>query len=306
MYHQRKIIEKAERLPAPGHKQPIFLFDADNTLGPYDASKIILKFLGNGTYERMKKNFKRGYSHYSFLMHHHIHMKSGERFDECVQGLGSGMKLSDDVIHCLRDAMTKGPVVILTAGIPEVWRIALRSHDLPVGTNYANEIVVHGLVDGDDSVVMDEQGKESFARAARDKGYYVVAAGDSQIDTGMLRVADAAFVVFKDLAEYELNVAIRAEHKKRKKAGRFQDIRNERLFMLTAAHPRIFQIPVYGASMAIGGPQISSFKDLIHDALRGDFIKKPPVSFEDYTPRLFAYLETLPERPKNKKAKDAK
>jgi phosphoserine phosphatase len=307
MYHQRKIIERAGGLPAPGNNQPIFLFDADNTLGPYDASQIILKFLGNGTYERMKKNFKRGYSHYSFLMHHHIHLKAGDRFDECVEALGSVIKLSDEVLGCLRECMSKGPVVILTAGIPEVWRIALRSHGLPVGSDYAKEIVVHGLVDGADGLVMDEQGKETFARAAKEMGYYVVAAGDSQIDTGMLRVADAAFVVARDFGEYEVEISKRHEKKKLSKSERSKKIKNERLFMLTAGHPRVFQIPAFGASMAIGGPQLSSFRDLVHDALRADYVKQPPADiFRDYLPRFLAWLETLPEHPKNKKSKDGK
>lgn len=300
MYHQRKIVEKAQHLPVPRDKQPIFLFDADNTLGPYDASQIILKFLGNGTYERMKKNFKRGYSHYSFLMHHHIHLKAGDRFDACVQGLGSGIELSEDVVNCLREALSKGPVVILTAGIPEVWRIALRAHGLRVGTDYACEIVVHGLVDGDEGLVMDEQGKETFARAAKEKGYYVVAAGDSQIDTGMLRVADAAFVIARDFGVYELNISRRPEYKKIKKSKRFEKIKNERLYILTAGHPRIFQIPAHGPCMAIGGPQLSSFKDLIHDAVRPDFVKKPPASHDDYFPRWMAWAKSRPEHPKNK------
>lgn len=303
MYHQRKILEKADGLPAPGKSQPIFLFDADNTLGPYDASKLILKFLGNGTYERMKKNFKRGYSHYSFLMHHHIHMKAGDRFDACVQALGSGIKLSDDVVGCLREALSKGPVVILTAGIPKVWRIALRTHGLRVGTDYSCEIVVHGLVDGDEGLVMDEQGKETFARAAKEKGYYVVAAGDSQIDTGMLRVADAAFVIARDFGVYELNISRRPEYKKIKKSKRFERIKNERLYILTSGHPRIFQIPAYGPSMAIGGPQLSSFKDLIHDALRSDFVKQPPASHDDYFPRFIEWAQSQPEHPKNKNGK---
>lgn len=304
MYHQRKIIEKAERLPAPGHKQPLFLFDADNTLGPYDASKIILKFLGNGTYERMEKNFKRGYSHYSFLMHHHIHLKAGDRFDECVKELGACIKLDAEVVGCLRDALAKGPVVVLTAGIPEVWRIALEAHGLPVGTNYLKEIVVHGLVDGDAGLVMDEQGKETFARAAKKKGYYVVAAGDSQIDTGMLRIADAAFVVAREFGVYELNIGNRSESKKIKKTRRLESIKNERLFILMAGHPRVFQIPSHGVRMAIGGPQLSSFGNLVNDALRDDYVKKPPADmFEDFFPRWIAWMESLPEHPKNKNAK---
>lgn len=303
MYHQRMIREAAMLLPAPSPGQPIFLFDADNTLGPYDASQIILQVIGNGLYQRMKDNFKRGYSHYSFLMHRHIHQRAGERFDAHVHGLGSVITLFEGVVECLREALSKGPVVVLTAGIPEVWRIALRNHGLPVGNAPGEGIVVHGLVDGDDGLVMDEQGKETFARAVKERGYYVVAAGDSQIDTGMLRVADAAFVIARDFGEYELRIASRPEHKKTKKSERFQKIKNERLFILTAGHPRIFQIPSCAARMAIGGPQLSTFKDLVNDALRSDFVKNPPAGYDDYFPRFLNWLETLPEHPRNKNAK---
>ena len=305
MYHQRMIRQKALSLPDAKPGQPIFLFDADNTLGPYDASQIILKAIGNGLFKRMKDNFKRGYSHYAFLMHRHIHQRAGERFDLHVEYLGSNIiKLYPGVVECLREALTKGPVVILTAGIPDVWRIALRTHGLPVTENISDGIVVMGLVDGENGLVMDEQGKETFARAAKEKGYYVVAAGDSQIDTGMLRIADAAFVIARDFGEYQLNISMRPEHKNSKKS-KFEKIKNERLFILTAGHPRIFQIPAYGSAMAIGGPQLSSFNDLIHDALRSDFVKKPPANYDDYFPRWVAWSESLPEHPKNKNGKQS-
>jgi len=304
MYHQRMIREKAFKLPNAKHGQPIFLFDADNTLGPYDASKRILNAVGNGLYNRMEKNFKgRGYSHYSFLMHQHLHIRAGDRFPIFVQYLGSNViKFYPGVVDCLREALTKGPVVILTAGIPDVWRIALRAHGLPTGIDYSSEIVVHGLVDGNEGLVMDEQGKETFARVAKEKGYYVVAAGDSQIDTGMLRIADAAFVVARDFGEYQLDISMRSELKSSKKS-KLEKIKNERLFILTAGHPRIFQIPADGATMAIGGPQLSSFKGLIHDALRSDFVKKPPANYDDYFPLWVAWSESLPTHPKNKNVK---
>ncbi len=304
MFHQRMIREAALQLPAPAAGQPIFLFDADNTLGPHDASQIILKVIGNGLYKRMKDNFKRGYSHYSFLMHRHIHQRAGERFDALVQGLGGMITLYDGVVDCLREALSKGPVVVLTAGIPEVWRIALRKHGLPVGNTAAEGIVVRGLVDGDDGLVMDEQGKETFAKVVKEMGYYVVGAGDSQIDTGMLRVANAAFVVAREFDEHEPEISKRPERKKIKKSKRFENIKNERLFILMAGHPRVFQIPAFGATMAIGGPQVTSFKNLVDDALRSDYVKQPPADFfKDYLPRFIAWTESLPEHPKNKNGK---
>lgn len=294
MYHQRMIRQKAMALPAAAQGQPIFLFDADNTLGPYDASQIILEALGNGLYKRMKANFKRGYSHYSFLMHRHIHQRAGERFDVHVQYLGGMIKLYPGVTECLREALSKGPVVVLTAGIPEVWRIALRNHGLPVGTDTATGIVVYGLVDGEDGLVMDEQGKETFAKTAKERGYYVVAAGDSQIDTGMLRAADAAFTVSRNVATYVTDLSKRRPVKW-SDAECMKNIKNERLIILLATHPRVFQIPAHPVNIAINGPEISSFRDLVHDATKPGHIKGKKASDLDWLKSANEWLEGLVE-----------
>ena len=182
------------------------------------------------------------------------------------------IKLHDGVVECLHEALSKGPVVVLTAGIPEVWRIALRNHGLPVGNAVSEGIVVHGLVDGEHGLVMDEQGKETFAKSVKEKGYYVVAAGDSQIDTGMLRAADAAFIVSRDLATYETEL-IKRRSAKWSDAAAKKNIKNERLIILLATHPRVFQIPSGPARVAVNGPQLSSFKDLVHDATRPGYVK---------------------------------
>ena len=302
MYHQSLIRQKALGLPNARPGQPIFLFDADNTLGPYDASDIILKAIGNGLYKRMKDNFKRGYSHYSFLMHRHIHQRAGERFDQLVQYLGSKeIKLYPGVVDCLREALTKGPVVVLTAGIPDVWRIALRTHGLPVAETTSDGIVVLGLVDGDNGLVMDEQGKETYARAAKEKGYYVVAVGDSEIDTGMLRAADCAFIVPRNVATYETNL-INRRPIKWSDAEFTKNIRNERLIILLATHPRVFQIPANPFHVAINGPELSSFERLVYDATRLDYSKGKNADDMDWINSVNKCLEELnQERQKNGK-----
>ena len=293
MYHQNLIRQKALSLPNPKPGEPIFLFDADNTLGPYDASEIILDAIGNGLYKRMKENFKRGYSHYSFLMHRHIHQRAGDRFDLHVQYLGSNViKLYPGVVDCLREALTKGPVVVLTAGIPEVWRVALRTHGLPVAETTSDGIVVLGLVDGDNGLVMDEQGKETYARAAKEKGYFVVAAGDSEIDTGMLRVADSAFIIPRNVATYETNLMKRKPIKWSDSKFK-KNIKNERLIILLAKHPRVFQIPANPVHIAINGPELSSFKSLVHDATRLDYVKGKNADNMDWINSANKWLEEL-------------
>ena len=294
MYHQRMIRQKAMELPDAAQGQPIFLFDADNTLGPYDASQIILEALDKALFKKMKANFERGYSHYSFLMHRHIHQRAGERFDVHVQYLGGMIKLYDGVAECLREALSKGPVVVLTAGIPEVWRIALRNHGLPVGTDTAEGIVVYGLVDGEEGLVMDEQGKETFAKTVKEKGYYVVAAGDSQIDTGMLRAADAAFTVSRNAATYVTDLRKRRPVKW-SDAECIKNIKNERLIILLATHPRVFQIPAHPVNIAINGPELSSFRDLVQDATKPGYVKGKKASDLDWLKSANEWLKSLVE-----------
>ena len=202
------------------------------------------------------------------------------------------IKLYPGVVECLREALLKGPVVVLTAGIPEVWRIALRNHGLPVGASTVEGIVVYGLVDGEDGLVMDEQGKETYARTAKDKGYYVVAAGDSQIDTGMLRAADAAFTVSRNVATYVTDLSKRRPVKW-SDAECMKNIKNERLIILLATHPRVFQIPTHPVNVAINGPELSSFVDLVHDATKPGHVKGKKASDSDWLKSANEWLESL-------------
>lgn len=311
MYHQRRIKEAASLLGKAAAGAPVFLFDADNTLGPYDASQLILHRIGNGLYKRMKDNFKRGYSHYSFLMHHHIHNRADKnQFEGMVNELGGAISkvgFYPGVVECLRDALAKGPVIILTAGIPEVWRIALRGHGLPVGKTPSEGIVVHGLVDGpDDSMVMDEQGKETFAKTLKALGYYVVAAGDSQIDTGMLRAADAAFFVSREHSELEADLSKVTDFKKAQPRI-FKLVKNERLLLLLASHPRIYQIPSIGPHVVVGGPPVCEFQELVNKSLSSQYDSKRAEYWADYIPRVNRWLEEyVEEMRQNKTKRDAK
>jgi phosphoserine phosphatase len=311
MYHQRRIRDVASKLGNVATPMPVFLFDADNTLGPYDASQLILKHVGNGLYKRMKDNFKRGYSHYSFLMHHHIHNRADKgRFDGLVQELGRLICKAGfypGVVDCLREALTRGKVVVLTAGIPEVWRVALRSQGLPVFPDSDNGIMVHGLVDGaENSLVMDEQGKETFAKTLKSMGYYVVSVGDSQIDTGMLRAADAAFFVSREHSVIQDDLGKLTDFKKLQPRI-FKLVKNERLLLLLSKHPRIYQVPSMGPHVVVGGPPVCEFRDIVGRALAKEYDGTRADEFADYMPRAIRWLEEYAvEARKAKENKHAK
>jgi hypothetical protein len=261
MVHQEKIIKVASRYKPDYPGQPIFLFDADGTLSEVDVSHILMEICGNGLWAEAKKNFKRsGYNHYSFVLHDYLHMTiERDRFISLTKALGEKIEFYQGVISCLKRAIKLGPVIILTAGVPEVWRVALTKCGL-AGVN------VHGLVDFEERLVMDEQGKETFAAVLKEAGFRVIATGDGQIDTGMLRISDAAFMVFKipPLVFSDLGDEIMSNGKPRRR------LKEERMLLLLASHTRVFSIsPI--VHFTFGGPPPSTFEDLIHNALEADY-----------------------------------
>jgi len=304
MHHQAAIRGRAQMVgPAREAGSTVFLFDADNTLGPHDASEKLLNDLDKKLWDEARENFDRGYSHYSFLMHDHIHMLAARPdFEASVKRVGGMIRLFPGVKECLLEAMSVGKVVVLTAGVPDVWREVLKCHGIPVSRNGRAEggVEIHGLVDYEARLVMDEQGKETFARELKDLGHRVVAVGDSVIDTGMLRAAHTAFIVTREFNVYENDLA-------RRRPPRWSDselarkIRNERLMILLSRHRRAFQIPCHDLAIAVNGPQVASFEQLVKLALDPDLKPGPSAGWEDVLRSWDVFAAKLDELNKRRK-----
>jgi phosphoserine phosphatase len=282
MQHQESIRERARKIGPP--REPgstVFLFDADNTLGPHDASEKLLNELDKKLWEEAQENFDRGYSHYSFIMHDHIHMMADSpSFKASVKRVGALIKLFPGVKECLLQALDKGKVVVLTAGVPDVWREVLANHGIPICRDGSAQggVEVHGLVDYEARLVMDEQGKETFARELRELGHRVVAVGDSIIDTGMLRAAHVAFIVTREFNVYENDIS-RRRPKRWSDSAVSKKIRNERLMMLMSRHRRAFQIPCNLFAIAVNGPAVAGFDRLVELATGPDVESGEPAGW---------------------------
>jgi phosphoserine phosphatase/adenylate kinase len=195
MTHRRAIEAKASRFAESARGQPVFLFDADGTLMAGDVSEMFMEELaemrGNeAAKDEMHRNFReRGKSFASYVVHDLIHRRfAAGKLSEICQRVAARVELFPGVRQCLVDALAAGRVAILTAGIPAVWKRVFEREDL-------TGISIFGLVDERSRYVMDEQGKEAFARVIKRHGHRVVACGDSVIDLGMMRASDAAFMV---------------------------------------------------------------------------------------------------------------
>lgn len=197
MSHRHSIVRAARKYAKLVEGKVVFLFDADGTLSPVDVSEEFMKIADNmpkdgPAMSTMLKNFEsRGRSYASYLYHEIYHRDfSKGKFTTICKAVAADVELFPGVKECLLEALTVGRVAILTAGIPDIWKLVLAREGI-------EGVDIFGLVDKDARYVMDEQGKECFAQEVRRKARRLVASGDSVIDLGMMRVADVAFMVVK-------------------------------------------------------------------------------------------------------------
>jgi phosphoserine phosphatase len=173
--------------PAPG--STCLIIDADRTLAPQDTGRIVGRALGIDG--RIRAVFETlGYTTEAFRrvseIWSEVPLDLYERhLDECEPQVA---------LHALwLDvwAAVKGRVAVIaiTAGIPQVWRRALKRHGLD------GVPVVGGVHSGLDEYFVCPAGKAALVESIRRMQVRVIAVGDSLIDLPMLKSADRAVFV---------------------------------------------------------------------------------------------------------------
>lgn len=190
--HYKKIRNIAKKWAIKSSKKRLYLFDADGTIFKHDVSDMFMQETENPEKAKqdMLDNFKRTKrSFISYVYHNRVHWKHANgKFDKICQKLADEIVLYPGAKDCLQAALLDGDVAIITAGIPKVWQKVMEREGL-------NKIAIFGLVEENDQLVMDEQGKEAFADELKKCGKNVIAIGDSVIDLGMMNKADHAFLI---------------------------------------------------------------------------------------------------------------
>jgi len=229
----------------------VFLFDADGTLSTVDVSEEFMKISDGMLKDRpahsaMRRNFKeRGRSYASYLYHEIYHRDfSKGRFTAICKTVAADVKLFPGVKECLLEALRVGRVAILTAGIPDIWKIVLAREGI-------EGVDIFGLVDKDARYVMDEQGKECFAQEVRRKAKRLIASGDSVGDLGMMRSADVAFMVVKwpDLSKMDEKNVEPSEITK--------------MIMMLSRHPAVYRIKSKPEVYEVIGPHFATWADFV-------------------------------------------
>ncbi len=251
MSHRHSLARAARKYAKQVEGEVVFLFDADGTLSPVDVSEEFMKHADGmpkdgPAHSAMHRNFKeRGRSYASYLYHeiYHRDFSKGGVTAIC-KAVAADAKLFPGVKECLLEALKVGRVAILTAGIPDIWKIVLAREGI-CGVD------IFGLVDKDARYVMDEQGKECFAQEVRRKARRLIASGDSVIDLGMMRAADVAFIVVKwpDLTK--------------KDEKNIEPSEITKMIMMLSRHPAVYRIKSKPEVYEVIGPPFAIWADFV-------------------------------------------
>jgi phosphoserine phosphatase len=169
--------------------RPVFLVDGDRTLTPEDTSRTFLTQAGLDPIP-IKERFQRdGYVYEAFRFHAEVHLGLGEHvFAELAPRIAGAVRLHPGAREFLVAASSRALVVVVSAGIPRVWREILDQHGL-------SEVPVIGGIDPSNPFVFGRREKGLVTKLFRAKGQRVVGVGDSDVDTEMLLQSDDAVVV---------------------------------------------------------------------------------------------------------------
>ena len=167
----------------------VFLVDGDRTLTPDDTSRVFLSRSG-GDPLVIKRNFERlGYIFEAFRVHADAHLTlATTEFERLAHEVAAEVRLHHGADSFLRLAHGRAKVVVVSSGLPSIWRLVLEALGLP-------DVGVIGGIDPADPFVFGRTEKGLVAEMFVRRASKVVAVGDSDVDTEMLLRAHDAVVV---------------------------------------------------------------------------------------------------------------
>ncbi len=158
--------------------------DADRTLSHSDTGRLVGRTLGVD--EQIRRIFEEfGYEELSFSLV--AATWGGLGADEYLRVVGA---VAEAVVphaawlDTLAAVAGRCPVVVVTAGIPQAWRLVLDRH------GHGHVPVVGGCHPALDSYLVCPETKADIVRIFKAAGWTVAAAGDSPIDLQMLKACD--------------------------------------------------------------------------------------------------------------------
>lgn len=165
-------------------RAPALVVDADRTLSPDDSGRMVGEAFGLN--RRIRAVFEgAGYNKDAFA-------RVAEIWSEVpVSDYGAELTKVATQVHMrevwkpiLKAALGRVPVVIVSSGIPQVWKSLLALAGFP------GLVVIGGCHPQVDRYLVAPETKASVVQLLQRRGWPVLAAGDSPIDLPMLEAAD--------------------------------------------------------------------------------------------------------------------
>lgn len=165
------------------------VLDADRTLSPEDSGLIVARAFG--VEADVRKIFERhDYDDAAFTEVSLVWSAiSQELYVREIERVADSILMRDAWIEVLKAVSSLVPVLVVTAGIPQVWRRVLTN------AGHAQIPVIGGCHRSVDRYAISARSKGEIVLALKQRGWKVVAAGDSRVDLAMLAAADRALFV---------------------------------------------------------------------------------------------------------------
>lgn len=181
------------------NKKSVILLDADRTICEEDTSRI-LNDLGNIDLKRIKMGFqKHGYTYDGFYLNAKIYSEMEvKKYKELSKIVASQTILYPGVVDFISDVQRIADVIIVTAGIKEIWKNIIKERKL------VDVVLIGGIHDQCDDFIIGRHEKGIVCDFFKNMGKKVVAFGDSDVDTLMLQKADKAIVVVNHKNNWDL------------------------------------------------------------------------------------------------------
>jgi phosphoserine phosphatase len=175
--------------PRPGQPPLCFVIDADRTLAPQDTGRLVGRTAGVD--DAIRDVFEAlGYVEEAFSRVAQVWAKlSPDQYLAFIHQALELVGLRNEWLRVLDACRDRVPVVVITAGIPHVWRLVLARN------GHETIPVIGGCHQGLDEYVVCPETKAELVTLLRQAGWTVAAAGDSPIDLLMLELADIAIFV---------------------------------------------------------------------------------------------------------------
>lgn len=166
----------------------VLLLDADKTLSYENGFKLVDTKLGlRDTIFQMFQKY--GYDPLAFLKTSElIGTIHPDQYYQTIQEVGDTIALQPEIQNLLLNLPSDIPVIIITAGMPQLWEYVLKKN----GLHHIK--VIGGIHPTMDKFLVTPNSKGLVAQYIKDQGRYLIGFGDSLIDVEILEKADLSIV----------------------------------------------------------------------------------------------------------------